>query len=204
MIDRVPHPTVLEGQLVRLEPMMPEHIEPLMKISKTWPQEYELTSTPVTDEQADIYFATAFAEREAGRAYPFTIFHRGSGELIGSSRFADIRWPHRNCEVGYTWFRPDMLRSGANVECKLLMLGLAFETLKWVRVQIHTDTRNLRSQRAIEAVGGVFEGVLRRHMITKYGFIRDTRVYSIVDIEWPQVRERLRGRLRAHGIELPD
>lgn len=203
MIDRVPHPTVLEGKLVRLEPMSPEHIEPLMRISKSWPQEYELTSTPVTDEQAEAYFATAFAEREAGHAYPFTIFHLPSGELIGSSRFADIRWRHRNCELGYTWFRPDMYRSGVNTESKLLMLTAAFETLQWVRVQIHTDSRNERSQRAIEALGAVFEGVLRRHMIVKDDFIRDTRVYSVVDLDWPRVKERLIDRLRDRGIDTP-
>lgn len=203
MIARVPHPTVLEGKLVRLEPLAPEHIEPLMKISKAWPEEYELTSTPVTDKQAEAYFATAFAEREAGHAYPFTIFLLSSGEPIGSSRFADIRWRHRNCELGYTWFRPDMYRSGVNIESKLLMLTAAFETLSWVRVQIHTDTRNERSQRAIESLGAVFEGVLRRHMIVKGDFIRDTKVYSVVDLDWPRVKERLIDRLRERGIDTP-
>lgn len=199
MIDRVPHPTVLEGKLVRLEPMDQEHIEPLMRISKAWPDEYRLTSTPVTDEQARTYFSTAFAEREAGRAYPFTIFHRPSGEVIGSSRFADIRWHHRNCELGYTWFRPDLHRSGVNTESKLLMLTMAFETLGWIRVQIHTDTRNERSQRAIEALGAVFEGVLRRHMIVKDDYIRDTRVYAVVDLDWPRVKQQLLERLRKRG-----
>ena len=203
MNERVPHPTVLEGRLVRLVPLEPEHIESLMAISSARPEEYALTSTPVTDEQAESYFATAFAERDAGRAYPFTIIHRTSGEIIGSSRFADILWRHRNCELGYTWFRSDMYRSGVNVESKLLMLALAFERLGWVRVQIHTDTRNLRSQRAIEALGAVFEGVLRRHRIAKDGFVRDSRVYSIVDLDWPAVKERLQSRMRAHGVEPP-
>ncbi|HEX7004709.1 MAG TPA: GNAT family N-acetyltransferase [Trueperaceae bacterium] len=200
-MNRVPHPTILEGRLIRLEPMAPEHIAPLLAISSRWPEEYALTSTPVDEEQASAYFATAFAEREAGRAYPFTIFGRASGEVIGSTRFADIRWQHRNAELGYTWFRPDLHRSGTNVESKLLMLDLAFERLGWVRVQIHTDTRNVRSQRAIEALGAVFEGELRRHMIVKGGFIRDTRVYSVVDLDWPRVRERLRSRLIARGVE---
>ena len=200
MTEPVPQPQVLEGRLIRLEAMTPEHIDRLMAISRRWPQEYELTSTPVDERQAEAYFGTAFAEQEAGRAYPFTIFHRETGEPIGSTRFADIRWRHRNAELGYTWFRPDMQRTGANVESKLLMLELAFERLEWVRVQIHTDTRNLRSQRAIEALGAVFEGVLRRHMIVKDGFVRDTRVYSIVDLEWQQVRERLLARLRERGI----
>ncbi|MEX2535754.1 MAG: GNAT family N-acetyltransferase [Trueperaceae bacterium] len=203
MTERVPHPTVLEGSLVRLVPLAPEHVGPLLRIAKASPDEYRYTSTPVTDEQAEKYFATAFAERESGHAYVFAAFHVPSGELIGSSRFADIRWQHRNCELGYTWFRPDTHRSGVNVESKLLMLAMAFETLRWVRVQIHTDSRNIRSQRAIEALGAVHEGVLKRHMIVKDGFIRDTMVYSVVDQDWPMVRERLIDRLRAHGIEPP-
>lgn len=201
-MDRVPHPTVLEGSLVRLVPLGEEHVEPLMRISRMTPEQYHLTSTPVTDRQAEQYFATAFAEREAGRAYPFAVLLRTSNEVIGSSRFADFRWRHRNCELGYTWFRPDQHRSGVNIECKLLMLGMAFEQLSLVRVQIHTDTRNTRSQKAIEALGAVFEGVLRRHMIAKDGYVRDTMVYSVVDQDWPRVRERLQERLRNRGVEI--
>jgi RimJ/RimL family protein N-acetyltransferase len=198
---RVSHPTILEGRLIRLVPLAPEHFAALLEISRATPEEYRFTSTPVTDEQANAYFQTAFEEREAGRAYPFTIIRRASDEIIGSSRLADIRWQHRNCELGYTWFRRDMLRSGVNVESKLLLLTLAFERLGLLRVQIHTDKRNDRSQRAIEALGAVYEGTLRRHMIAKDGFIRDTVVYSITDLEWPAVRQRLAERLRSRGVE---
>lgn len=199
--ERVPHPTVLEGRLVRLVPLAEEHIEPLLMISRTTPDEYRYTSTPVTDQQAERYFRTAFSERDAGRGYPFAVLKVPGNEVIGSTRLADIRWQHRNCELGYTWFRPDLHRSGVNVESKLLILTLAFQTLGFVRVQIHADTRNVRSQRAIEALGAVYEGNLRRHMIAKDGYVRDTVVYSIVDQEWPRVRDRLVERLRKHGVE---
>lgn len=199
-LEHVPHPTVLEGRLVRLVPLGEEHIDPLLRISRATPDEYSFTSTPVTDVQARHYFETAFAEREAGHAYPFAVLKVPGGDIIGSTRLADIRWQHRNCELGYTWFRPDLLRSGVNVESKLLILSLAFETLRFVRVQIHTDRRNVRSQRAIEALGAVYEGDLRRHMIAKDGHVRDTAVYSIVDQEWPEVRDRLVERLRKRGV----
>jgi RimJ/RimL family protein N-acetyltransferase len=199
--DRIPHPTILTGRLIRLVPLAPGHIEPLLQISRATPEEYRFTSTPVTEEQAEDYFRTAFQERDAGRAYPFTVTMAGTNEVIGCTRFADIRWQHRNCELGYTWFRPDLHRTGINVESKLLLLTLAFETLGFLRVQIHTDKRNERSQRAIEALGAVYEGILRRHMIAKDGFVRDTVVYSVVDLEWPTVRERLTERLRRRGVE---
>lgn len=198
----VPHPTVLRGQLITLVPMAEEHIGPLLHLSRATPHEYVYTSTPVTDEQAAVYFDTAFAERQAGLGYPFTVLEARSGDVIGSTRLADIRWRHRNCELGYTWFPPSLYRTGVNVESKLLMLGLAFETLSLVRVQIHTDVRNTRSQRAIEALGAVREGVLRRHMITKDGFVRDTAVYSVVDLDWPEVRNRLIERLRKRGVNV--
>lgn len=201
-VDRVPHPTVLEGRLIRLVPLDREHMDPLMRISTGAPEEYRFTSTPVSEQQAAAYFATAFSERDAGRAYPFAVLSAPGNEVIGSTRLADIRWQHRNCELGYTWFRPDLLRSGVNIESKLLLLGLAFDTLGFVRVQIHADTRNERSRRAIEALGAVREGELRRHMITKDGYIRDTVVYSIVDLEWPAVRSRLRERLRTRGVDV--
>lgn len=197
----VPHPTVLRGRLLTLVPMAEEHIDPLLAISKATPEEYVYTSVPVTDEQAEAYFDRAFAEREAGFAYPFTALDAHSGDVIGATRLADIRWRHRNCELGYTWFPPSLHRSGVNIESKLLMLGLAFDTLSFVRVQIHTHVSNIRSQRAIEALGAVREGVLRRHMITKDGFVRDTVVYSVIDFDWPDVRYRLLERLRKRGVD---
>lgn len=200
---RIGHPTFLAGRVVRLDPLSPEHVAELMKISRATPEIFRYTSTPVTSEQADFYFATAFAEREAGRAYPFSVFLQETGEIVGSSRFADIRWQHRNCELGYTWFRPDLHGTGVNVESKLLMLEMAFERLGFLRVQIHTDARNEKSQRAIEALGAVYEGTLRRHMVAKDGFVRDTMVYSVVDQDWPEVRgnllRRLNDQLRGSG-----
>lgn len=186
--------------MIRLLPLAREHIAPLLAISSAHPDEYRYTSTPVTPQQADEYFETAFAEREANRAYPYAIQELASEDIIGSTRLADLVWRHRNCELGYTWFRPDFYRSGVNVESKLLLLTLAFDHLELLRVQIHTDTRNIRSQRAIEALGATREGVLRRHMIAKDGFVRDSVVYSVTDQDWPAVRENLVGRLEARGI----
>ena len=192
MID---HPLVLSGQSVRLEPLEPHHIPALMATAQKSPEEYRYTSTPVTEAQRDSYFEAAFRGRKAGTAYPFVLLDAYTEGIIGSSRYSDIIWRHRNCELGYTWLDPAYQGSAVNVESKFLMLEHAFETLKFLRVQIHTDTRNTRSQKAIEALGATFEGVLRRHMVAKDGFVRDTKVYSVVDTDWPEVKKRLEERV---------
>ncbi len=104
---------------------------------------------------------------------------------------------HADCavEIGGTWLHPSVWRTAINTECKYLMLRHAFESLGCTRVQLKTDARNLRSQRAIERLGAVKEAVLRKHMITRGGFVRDSFVYSILDREWHAVKSRLEGFL---------
>ena len=193
----ISHPLVLEGQVVKLEPLEETHIAPLMKIARATPELFRYTSTPVTDEQAEAYFERAFREREQGRAYPFVFVHKPSGDVVGTSRFADILWHHRNAELGYTWLTPEMQGSSVNVESKYLMLKHAFEALDFLRVHIITDTRNTHSQRAIRALGATYEGTLRAHHIAKGEYIRDTMVFSIIYSEWPKVKERLEERIEA-------
>ena len=184
----------LEGPLVRLRPLAREDVQPLTELALAHRHAFRLTSTPATAEQAERYFQRAFADMEAGSAWVVAVEDRAR-RLLGSSRLTDIDRHHRRCELGYTWYQPDVFGSGVNVDCKRLLLSVAFERLELVRVQIHTDTRNLRSQRAIRALGARYEGVLRRHMITKDGYVRDTMVFSVTDEDWPQVRRRLEERL---------
>lgn len=191
----IAHPLTLCGRFVRLEPLEPEHIAPLMAIAQATPEAFVYTSTPVTEAQRDAYFDKAFGDRTCGEAYPFVIKEAVTGRLIGTSRYADIRWQHRNCELGYTWLDPRYQGGAANVESKYLMLKYLFEEQDFLRVQLHTDARNLRSQEAIRRLGAVYEGVLRRHMIAKDGFIRDTVVFAITDLDWPSVKAQLAARL---------
>lgn len=193
-MTRVPF-TILEGPLVRLRPLEARDVEPLTAVALAHPQEYRLTSTPATREQAEAYFERAFREMAEGRSLVLAVEEQPSGRLLGSSRLTEIDPRHRRCELGYTWYRPDVFNSGVNVDCKRLMLAHAFDTLDVVRVQIHTDVRNVRSQRAIRALGARFEGVLRRHMITKDGEVRDTMVFAVTDEDWANVRTRLEERL---------
>jgi len=115
---------------------------------------------------------------------------------VGSTRFLNISIQNRNLEIGSTWLSPTVWRTRINTECKYLLLKHCFETLGTIRVQLKTDSRNVRSQRSIERLGAVKEGVLRNHMIMPDGYLRDSVVYSIIDKEWVQVKNKLESMLR--------
>ena len=187
-------PIVLTGQVVRLEELRPEHVAPLYNIALKTPDEYRFTSTPVTEAQRDAYFSKVFAERDAGRSFPFVMLYEG--EIVGTTRLADYSATERNCELGYTWFDAEYFGTAVNTDSKLLMLGFAFETLDVLRVQLTVDARNERSQASIKALGATFEGVLRSHKVVKDGFVRDTLVFSILQSEWDGVKKRLQARLQ--------
>lgn len=138
------------------------------------------------------YIAQAWSEPGA---LPFAVRERASGRLVGTTRYFDVRAAHRGLEIGHTWLAPGARRTAINTECKRLLLGHAFEVLGAHRVQLKTDARNLASQRAIENLGATREGVLRRHLVVRDGFLRDTVMYSIIAEEWPTVRARLDARL---------
>jgi RimJ/RimL family protein N-acetyltransferase len=158
------------------------------------------------------YVDTALARREAGTAIPFAIIRLKDNLVIGSTRFWNIErwlWPtdhplHERthpdaCEIGYTWLASAAIRTGANIETKLLMLEFAFERWKVVRVCLHTDQRNERSCTAIEGIGAKFEGVLRAHRLAADFTPRNSLRFSILADEWPSIREGLRQRLNRHS-----
>ena len=125
-----------------------------------------------------------------------TLPRPGEGaEVIGTTRFADLDRFHRRCELGWTWIAPRYCGSGVNVRMKLLQLRYAFETLGMRRVALKTHHANGRSQRAMLKLGAKFEGTFRNHMLMPDGSSRDTWWYSIVDAEWPAVKEHLLQRI---------
>lgn len=196
MTSRVtfPYAEAIEGRVVRLTPLQWDDVPALMEIARAAPHEFDLTSTPRDDAEGKAYFEEALREVEAGAAHVVTVWDR-AGRIIGTSRLRAYDRRHNRCELGYTWYHPSVFRTAINTECKLLLLELAFEGLGVNRVQIQTDARNLRSQKAILALGAEFEGVLRRHMVAKDGYVRDSVIFSIIDATWPSVRLRLRERL---------
>jgi RimJ/RimL family protein N-acetyltransferase len=144
-----------------------------------------------TIDDARTYVRTALDGQKEGITLPFVIFDRETGQIVGTTRYADISPEHRSLEIGWTWYHPSVWRSRVNTECKYLLLRHGFETLGTVRIQLKTDLRNERSQKAITRLGAVREGVLRNHRIMKDGYVRHTVMFSIMDSEWPDVKQRL-------------
>jgi RimJ/RimL family protein N-acetyltransferase len=126
-----------------------------------------------------------------GTDLPFVAMQLASGRVAGATRYMNIMPNDRGLEIGGTWYGPEFQRTVVNTECKYLLLSHAFETLGCIRVQLKTDSRNERSQKAIQRIGAVKEGVLRNHMILPDGYIRHSVFYSIIDTEWPEVKKRL-------------
>ena len=131
------------------------------------------------------------ARQARGTDLPFAVVHLESGRAIGATRYMDIQPANRGLEIGGTWYGRAFQRTAVNTEAKYLLLGHAFEHLGCIRVQLKTDRRNERSQRAIERIGAVREGVLRHNLIMPDGYRRDSVYFSILAEEWPGVKARL-------------
>jgi RimJ/RimL family protein N-acetyltransferase len=189
-------PVVLEGEHVRLEPLRMEHHAALCEVALD-PELWRWTGADVRKpEDLERYMAHALAEQQAGRALPFATIAKSAGKPVGSTRFGNIDTRNRHVEIGWTWLGRAWQRTAINTEAKLLMLTHAFETLGCLRVELKTDVLNQQSRAAISRLGAREEGVMRKHLITERGRVRDTVFYSIVDDEWPAVKARLGARLR--------
>jgi len=189
-------PVTLIGKHVRLEPMTLEHVESLAKIGvghDFW--DFMVYGKMENTEDMRGWVADILSRAEKGTDLPFVAIHLASGRVAGATRYLNIMPNDRGLEVGGTWYGLDFQRTVVNTECKYLLFKHAFETLGAIRLQLKTDSRNERSQRAIERIGAVKEGVLRNHMILPDGIIRHSVYYSILDTEWEGVKKRLEERL---------
>ncbi|HEY8166632.1 MAG TPA: GNAT family protein [Gemmatimonadaceae bacterium] len=190
MID--PTPVVLDGIRVRLEPMTMHHLDALAEAGG-YDELWRWTrSNASTREQMQEYMEEALASQRAGTAMPFVTIDKPSSTIVGSTRFGNIDIENRKVEIGWTWVTPRFQRTYVNSEAKYLMLTRAFDVWGCVRVELKTDLLNAKSRAAMLRLGALEEGVLRRHMITQAGRYRDTIYYSILDDEWPTIRNRLR------------
>ncbi|KTG20430.1 GCN5 family acetyltransferase [Pseudoalteromonas sp. XI10] len=188
-------PITLEGQFVKLVPLTLEHRDALVNAAsdgKLW--ELWFTSVP-NEERVDDYLNMAFEQQSLGRAIPFAVIDKHTGEVIGSTRFCNIDSKNRRLEIGYTWYAKRFQRTGVNTECKKLLLSYAFETLNVIAVEFRTHWHNQASRNAIARLGAKQDGVLRNHQIMADGCVRDTVVFSIIDGEWPMVKRSLEFKL---------
>ncbi len=184
-------PVTLQGQIVRLEPLALEHEEALWSVAQDL-EIWQFMSVVVNSRHdLQVWLANALRLGAAGSHVPFAIVEQATGRAIGSTRYFNIMPADRNLEIGHTWLGKQYWRTAVNTESKYLLLRHAFETLGCVRVQLKTDKLNVRSQTAIKRLGAVEEGVLRKHMWVQGRRFRDTVIFSIIDDDWPAVRERL-------------
>jgi RimJ/RimL family protein N-acetyltransferase len=186
------HPITLTGKIIRLEPLSEAHVPGLAHVGldeNIW--RFMLYGEVKGEGDLRSWVLDMLERQKRGTDLPFAVIHLQSGQAVGCTRYLNIERAHRSLEIGGTWYGIDYQRTGVNTEAKYLLLRHAFETLDCLRVQLKTDLRNERSQKAIERIGAVREGVLRKHMILPDGWVRDSVIYSILDTEWPGVKGRL-------------
>ncbi|HEV8284814.1 MAG TPA: GNAT family protein [Chitinophagaceae bacterium] len=184
----------LRGEYVYLELLSPDHrdlIRSLAKDERIW----EFNKMLLVDDNYDImydeYFNTSLDKVAMGGQQTFVIKKITDHTIIGMSRLYEINSKEKTAVIGYTWYVPSVWGKVHNKECKLLMLQYVFEEMQFNRVELRVAHQNIRSQKAVEKIGGVKEGILRKHGYRNDGEIRHTVIYSIIDDEWLETKEKL-------------
>ena len=189
-------PVNLIGDYVLLVSLSIEHLDGLCKVGLE-PAIWKWAPDAVTSKDVmAAYVKSALADQAMGVALPFVTRDQRSGTIVGSTRFGNIDRANRRVEIGWTWIAPEWQRTYVNTEAKLLMLTHAFEMWGCIRVEFKTDALNERSRNAIARLGAKEEGIFRNHMITESGRFRDSVYFSIIETEWPGVKENLAAMLQ--------
>ena len=185
---------VLKGEIVTLEPLAPDHIQPLrcaVRDGEFWKLWFANVPSP---EQMENYVITAIENAEKGNI-AFAVRLNATGGIVGTTRFYNVDEANRRPMLGYTWYAKSVCKTGVNTESKLLLLQHVFEKKKAIAVEFRTHFFNQVSRAAIERLGAKQDGILRNHQIMRDGSIRDTVVYSILQHEWPAVKNNLLNKL---------
>src|SRR5512138_3783326 len=192
MADLEVKPVVLTGKYVQLEPLTEGHIPGLAEIGVGQPfWDFMVYGDVNSADDMKNWVREILSRAQKGTDLPFVAIHLASGRVAGATRYLNIMPKDRGLEIGGTWYGTEFQRTAVNTECKYLLMQHAFENLKCIRLQLKTDLRNERSQKAIERIGAVKEGILRNHMILPDGRYRHSVFYSVLDTEWPDVKKRL-------------
>lgn len=184
----------LKGRHVYLEPLREDHreiIRVLAKDERIWEFTRALLINGTYDNQFDAYFNFAIDPRARGEQHAFVIHKTNSKEIIGMTRYYELDEKHKRVAIGYTWYIPPIWKKVYNKECKLLLLQYAFEEMNFNRAEFTVASQNIRSQKAVEKIGGIKEGIMRKHAYRNDGTQTDTVFFSIINDEWPGVKEKL-------------
>lgn len=190
-------PASFIGKRAKLIPLQESHIPALYETGREavlW--QHSALRVASLDDMRQLVLSF-LRDQERGEALPFTIIDQNTEQIVGSTQFHTISHAHRNLEIGKTWLSPEVWGTHLNTECKYLLLCHCFEILEVLRVQFRTDARNVRSQRAIERLGAIKEGILRHNAILPDGYVRDTIYYSLLLEEWPASKARLQALLKS-------
>ena len=188
-------PVTLTGTNVILEPLSLEHKDGLIEAVKDgelWKLWYTTIPTP---EKVEDYIQKALEMRENLGAMPFIVRERKSNKIIGCTRYFNVDEDNNRLEIGYTWYSESYQRTSTNTECKYLLLTHAFNKLDAIAVEFRTHWHNHKSRAAIARLGAKQDGVLRNHTKSANGVYRDTVVFSIINLEWPAVKQSLEFKL---------
>ena len=186
-----PQPIILEGKIVRLEPLTLEHAAGVLAAGASesiWT--FFAVPAPTNLGEAQKWIEIRLADQAAGQRIPFAVICLSDGKFAGSTGYAAVSRPNRTLDLA-SWYGLDYQRTGVNTECKYLLLKHAFEELGALRVGLNVDTENTRSRHAVERIGGVQEGILRKHRIRRDGARRDTVVFSFINDDWPTAKRNL-------------
>lgn len=184
----------LKGKHIYLELLQPHHKETLRGLAKDeriWEGNRGFILNETFGEQFDNYFATAIDKNAMGGQQAFVMRKTSDDSIIGMTRFLNIDKKEKRLEIGYTWYIPAVWGKVYNKECKLLLLQYTFEVLNFNRAQFNVAGQNIRSQKAVEKIGGVKEGVLRKYGYRNDGSLKDNVIFSIINDEWPVKKEKL-------------
>jgi len=180
---------VLENDVALLRPIHDTDVKNLLTVATRHHDLLQYSPLPIYSEDLlRKYIDKAIESRGNKSRYTFCVFDKNQKAYAGSTSFLNIANADARLEIGATWYGKEFQRTGLNRNCKYLLLEYAFDTLHAERVEFKTDERNLASRKAIEKIGGQFEGILRSHTVMHDGFRRNTVCYSILKAEWSQLK----------------
>lgn len=194
MLFSIPHPVLLEGEKVRLEPLRKDHFHELIQIASESGIWQHMVVNGTDGQEMRCVLQSALLKRGYGEEYPFTVFDREKNSIIGSTRLLGLNRQHKKLEIGWTWFAGAYQGTGHNTESKKLLIAFCFETLQVNRIQFLTRSANLRSRAAILKTGAWQEGILRKDRILPDGTAVDIVVYSILREDWVTTAGSGKGR----------
>ena len=183
---------VLENDRVRLEPLTMDHFDELVRVAIESPNLLQFSPSPFgSPEMLKENLESAVLARNSELRYPFAIFDKKQNRFVGSTSFGNIYSKDSRLEIGWTWIDKNTQGTGLNQQCKLLLLSYAFDKLLVKRIEFKTDSRNIQSRKAIEKIGGIYEGTLRSHTLMRDGYRRDSVYYSILSNEWNDIQKQI-------------